>query len=135
MSMASGVCHVDLALVLPVSTPWFRMAPYLNTPTLYMALMVSTSYCETDLLHAYMLPTMSGASIHYAHEGRTFSAQNANSHRLGFSISASYNDLIGGSCTSCQVSQDKSAYWTPALYFQSSSGQFTLVDQVGGMLA
>ncbi|PMD37148.1 hypothetical protein L207DRAFT_71340 [Hyaloscypha variabilis F] len=53
----------------------------------------------------------------------------------GFGIDASYNDLIAGSCTSCQVTQDKSAYWTPALYFQNAAGEFQLVDQVGGMLA
>jgi hypothetical protein len=62
-------------------------------------------------------------------------SDNANASGLGFSITAGYNELIAGSCTSCQVSQDKSAYWTPALYFQSASGEFTLVDQVGGMLA
>ncbi|KAE9364689.1 hypothetical protein N431DRAFT_355117 [Stipitochalara longipes BDJ] len=53
----------------------------------------------------------------------------------GFSIDSSYNDLISGSCTSCQVTQDKSAYWTPALYFVDGGGQYHLVDQVGGMLA
>jgi len=53
----------------------------------------------------------------------------------GFDISASYNSLVDGSCTSCEVAQDKSAYWTPAPYFQSSTGEFTVVQQVGGMLA
>lgn len=54
----------------------------------------------------------------------------------GFSISAGYDALLGGSCTSCEVAQDKSAYWTPALYFKSSTtGEYTLVQQVGGMLA
>jgi hypothetical protein len=60
---------------------------------------------------------------------------NANFYGLGFSETASWESLVGGSCTSCQVTQDKSAYWTPPLYFQSSSGEFTLVEQVGGMLA
>lgn len=54
----------------------------------------------------------------------------------GFSTTAGYDALLAGSCTSCEVEQDKSAYWTPALYFQSSTtGQYTLVEQVGGMLA
>lgn len=54
----------------------------------------------------------------------------------GFSESSGSSDLIAGECTSCQVSQDKSAYWTPALYFQhATTGEYELVQQVGGMLA
>jgi hypothetical protein len=55
---------------------------------------------------------------------------------VGFSETAGWDALVDGSCTTCQVTQDKSAYWTAALYFQSSTtGEFTLVEQVGGMLA
>ncbi|GJC90610.1 hypothetical protein ColLi_13448 [Colletotrichum liriopes] len=54
----------------------------------------------------------------------------------GISPTATFSDLVDADCTSCRVKQDKSAYWHPALYFQdSSTGQFELVDQVGGMLA
>ncbi|KAK6954145.1 hypothetical protein Daesc_004107 [Daldinia eschscholtzii] len=54
----------------------------------------------------------------------------------GFSLSATYDELRQGSCSSCAVKQDKSAYWTPALYFQDSdTKQFEIVPQVGGMLA
>lgn len=54
----------------------------------------------------------------------------------GFSVSSGTPELLAGECTSCQVSEDKSAYWTPALYFQhASTGNFELVQQVGGMLA
>ncbi|KAI0835291.1 hypothetical protein F5Y06DRAFT_137624 [Hypoxylon sp. FL0890] len=54
----------------------------------------------------------------------------------GFSLAATYDDLIGGSCTSCAVKQDKSAYWTPALYFQDAeTKEFDIAPQVGGMLA
>ncbi|RFU30740.1 hypothetical protein B7463_g5614, partial [Scytalidium lignicola] len=53
----------------------------------------------------------------------------------GFGESSAYNDLAAGDCTSCGVTQDKSAYWTPTLHFKSASGEFTLVDQVGGMLS
>jgi hypothetical protein len=53
-----------------------------------------------------------------------------------FSETSTYDDLVAGNCTSCQVSQDLSAYWTPALYFQDAdTGEFTLVEQEGGMLA
>lgn len=54
----------------------------------------------------------------------------------GFNLAATYDDLMGGNCTSCAVTQDKSAYWTPALYFQdASTKEFEIVPQVGGMLA
>ena len=61
--------------------------------------------------------------------------RNADYCGSGFSIDAGFDELTAGSCTSCQVTQDKSAYWTPALYFQDASGKMSLVDQVGGMLA
>jgi len=52
----------------------------------------------------------------------------------GFSQTSLTKDLLAGSCTSCQVSQDKSAYWHPALYFEdASTGQYELVNQVGGL--
>ena len=38
-------------------------------------------------------------------------------------------------CTSCEVVEDQSAYWTPALYWQGDDGTTELVEQVGGMLA
>jgi hypothetical protein len=54
----------------------------------------------------------------------------------GFSETSGYYELMAGDCTSCQVSQDHSAYWTPPLYFQdASTGEYQLVEQVGGMLA
>ncbi|RDW84868.1 hypothetical protein BP6252_02458 [Coleophoma cylindrospora] len=53
-----------------------------------------------------------------------------------FSETSTTADLLTGDCTSCQVSQDKSAYWTPSLYFQNAAtGEFQIVEQVGGMLA
>ncbi|KAF3358795.1 hypothetical protein VDGD_09409 [Verticillium dahliae] len=54
----------------------------------------------------------------------------------GFSMNATYDDLRDGDCTSCRVLQDKSAYWHPSMYFQDTdTGEFELVEQVGGMLA
>ncbi|KAI6093158.1 hypothetical protein F4821DRAFT_76382 [Hypoxylon rubiginosum] len=54
----------------------------------------------------------------------------------GFSESATFDDLAGGSCTSCAVKQDMSAYWTPGVYFQDGdTGEFEIVRQVGGMLS
>ncbi|ROT38938.1 hypothetical protein SODALDRAFT_275518 [Sodiomyces alkalinus F11] len=54
----------------------------------------------------------------------------------GISMHATYDDLRNGQCTSCRVTQDKSAYWHPSMYFQDGeTGEFELVEQVGGMLA
>lgn len=53
----------------------------------------------------------------------------------GFSETATYEDLINADCTSCAVRQDKSVYWTPALYFQHENGSYESVREVGGMLA
>lgn len=38
-------------------------------------------------------------------------------------------------CTTCNVKEDKSAYWTPPLYFQHQDGSVEMVPNVGGMLA
>lgn len=54
----------------------------------------------------------------------------------GFSETATYEELMAGECTSCEVAEDKSAYWHPALYFKdTTTGKFSLVPQIGGMLA
>ncbi|RAL09206.1 DUF1996 domain-containing protein [Aspergillus homomorphus CBS 101889] len=53
----------------------------------------------------------------------------------GFSMSANEASLKQSSCTSCAVTQDKSAYWVPALYFMHQNGDAELVNEVGGMLA
>lgn len=53
----------------------------------------------------------------------------------GFAMSADRSSLLSGDCTSCEVKQDKSAYWTPALYFIDKwTGDAELVDEVGGLL-
>ncbi|OAA71478.1 WSC domain-containing protein [Cordyceps fumosorosea ARSEF 2679] len=64
----------------------------------------------------------------------------AHAHSLhgssGLSASADGAALKAGDCTSCRVTQDKSAYWSPSLYFEDKdTGKFELVTQVGGMLA
>ncbi|KAI0459952.1 hypothetical protein F5B21DRAFT_203547 [Xylaria acuta] len=69
-----------------------------------------------------------------------FSKVSGHAHTIhgssGFGLSANYDDLVNGDCTSCAVKQDKSAYWTPAMYFlNSETGEFSPVPQVGGMLA
>lgn len=65
-----------------------------------------------------------------------FNHQNTQLTITGFTESAGSDELLAGDCTSCAVSEDKSAYWTPPMYFKdASTGEYTLVDQVGGMLS
>ncbi|KAJ5381906.1 uncharacterized protein N7496_004334 [Penicillium cataractarum] len=52
-----------------------------------------------------------------------------------FSMNSNMQTLRESSCTSCAVTQDLSAYWTPALYFMHTNGSAELVEEVGGMLA
>lgn len=53
----------------------------------------------------------------------------------GMGFNADYQSLTSSNCTSCEVTQDHSAYWTPALYFMYTDGTAVMVPQVGGMLA
>ncbi|MBE3048645.1 DUF1996 domain-containing protein [Candidatus Bathyarchaeota archaeon] len=44
--------------------------------------------------------------------------------------------MAAGDCTSCRVTQDKSAYWHPQLYFKDdTTGEYEEVSPLGGMLA
>jgi hypothetical protein len=52
-----------------------------------------------------------------------------------FGMNSNMQTLRESSCTSCAVTQDMSAYWTPALYFMHTNGSAELVEEVGGMLA
>lgn len=52
-----------------------------------------------------------------------------------FGMNSNMQTLRESSCTSCAVTQDLSAYWTPALYFMHTNGSAELVEEVGGMLA
>ncbi|GAA6054850.1 hypothetical protein JCM3770_004105 [Rhodotorula araucariae] len=49
----------------------------------------------------------------------------------GFSLSSTYDDMRKSACTSCRAKADKSAYWTPQLYFAFASS-FESVEQIGG---
>jgi hypothetical protein len=33
-------------------------------------------------------------------------------------MTSGYDELRAGECTGCRVTEDKSGYWTPQLYFQ-----------------
>lgn len=51
-----------------------------------------------------------------------------------FAKKVSQDDLRASPCTSCAVTQDKSAYWIPTLHFMHPNGSAELVEQAGGML-
>ncbi|KAL9098234.1 MAG: hypothetical protein Q9163_006073 [Psora crenata] len=42
-------------------------------------------------------------------------------------LSSTYESLQQADCTSCEIQADKSAYWTPQLYYQHSNGKFEMV--------
>ncbi|KAK7510427.1 hypothetical protein IWZ03DRAFT_77820 [Phyllosticta citriasiana] len=52
-----------------------------------------------------------------------------------FAESVTFDELRASNCTSCQVTQDKSAYWVPSLHFMYPNGTTVIVQQDGGMLA
>ncbi|KAL9624606.1 MAG: hypothetical protein Q9160_001271 [Pyrenula sp. 1 TL-2023] len=52
---------------------------------------------------------------------------------IAFGVSSNYDSLSASSCTSCEVQKDKSAYWTPLLYYQHKDGSFEPVTH-GGMV-
>ncbi|KAL9009588.1 MAG: hypothetical protein Q9173_005394 [Seirophora scorigena] len=46
-----------------------------------------------------------------------------------FTATSTADDLLNSKCQSCDVAQDKSAYWTPPLYFMADDGTMTLVPE------
>ncbi|KAE9988974.1 hypothetical protein EG327_003152 [Venturia inaequalis] len=51
---------------------------------------------------------------------------------VNFGLSTTYEDLRASTCSTCQVPEDKSAYWIPSLHFMHD-GIFEAVPQVGGL--
>lgn len=48
-----------------------------------------------------------------------------------FDPSSTYDTLQNANCTSCEIQADKSAYWTPQLYYQHFDGSFEEVIAPG----
>ncbi|KAK5052482.1 hypothetical protein LTR84_002346 [Exophiala bonariae] len=42
-----------------------------------------------------------------------------------------FNSLLSSTCSSCEVQSDKSAYWTPQLYYAHTNGKFEEVPNYG----
>lgn len=49
----------------------------------------------------------------------------------GFSANMSYADARASKCSSCQIKEDMSNYWTPTLYVHLRNGSFTPVPVIG----
>ncbi|KAF1979791.1 WSC-domain-containing protein, partial [Bimuria novae-zelandiae CBS 107.79] len=49
----------------------------------------------------------------------------------GFNFSMTYEDARSSQCSTCNIKQDLSNYWTPKLYFKAENGSFLDVPIVG----
>jgi hypothetical protein len=49
-------------------------------------------------------------------------------------INATFDSLFQAQCTSCEIQDDKSAYWSPNLYYQFPNGSFVLVPNGGHVI-
>lgn len=49
-----------------------------------------------------------------------------------FAVNSNFANSRASVCSSCAVLSDMSNYWTPTLYFQSSTGTFASVPMFGG---
>ena len=54
------------------------------------------------------------------------------SHLTGLSMTSTVDDLLNSKCTSCEVRQDKSAYWSPQVYFKDDNGKYEMVPETAG---
>lgn len=48
-------------------------------------------------------------------------------------INSTFSSLLSSQCTSCEIAADKSAYWTPLLYYQYPNGSFIDVPHDGAV--
>lgn len=49
----------------------------------------------------------------------------------GFGFTENYRQARESECTSCPITADLSAYWTPKLYYHAENGSFLSVPQAG----
>ena len=82
----------------------------------------------------WRLPCMSSIGLARIDPLMAFDKPGNHVHSLkgGSALSATANgsDLLNSQCTSCGVKEDKSAYWTPALYFVGADGKTEIVPEM-----
>ncbi|KAK3062360.1 hypothetical protein LTS18_004206 [Coniosporium uncinatum] len=49
-------------------------------------------------------------------------------------INSTYDSLVNSECTSCEIQDDRSAYWSPQLYYQYANGSVIEVPHEGSVL-
>ncbi|KAI2613481.1 WSC-domain-containing protein [Hypoxylon fragiforme] len=80
---------------------------------------MSCSLIQTSRLDPIVSPGAVSAHVH-----KVSGASN-------FGLSNTYQDLIDSQCTSCEIQDDKSIYWTPQLYYEHANGSFEEVPNGG----
>ncbi len=58
-------------------------------------------------------------------------ATDSKSGASNINAQSTYESLLQAACSSCEIQDDKSAYWTPLLYYQHSNGLFQEVPNHG----
>ncbi|KAI5365343.1 putative carbohydrate-binding WSC [Septoria linicola] len=48
-------------------------------------------------------------------------------------INSTYESMVNSECTSCEITADKSAYWSPTLYYNYPNGSYLEVPHNGGV--
>lgn len=62
---------------------------------------------------------------------RSFDQTNSISGASNINAQSTYESLLQTPCSSCDIQDDKSAYWTPSLYYQHRNGSFDEVPNQG----
>ncbi|KAI0485076.1 hypothetical protein GGR56DRAFT_681157 [Xylariaceae sp. FL0804] len=93
-----------LAATAPFAAAFFRM---------------SCGIIQTGRLDPVVAPGSVSSHVHKVSGGSAFN------------MTSTYDELQTSGCTSCEVQDDKSAYWTPQLYYQFANGSFTVVPNGG----
>ncbi|KAG6818244.1 hypothetical protein H0H93_006583 [Arthromyces matolae] len=118
---------VALVSSLPANA-WFRVA--CATQPLVSGAIPCNQYIEMST-HCFELervdPIISPKSNPSNHVHTIHGASN-------FAYNSTYETLRASSCTSCLVTQDKSDYWFPKLYFQDPSTKLFEAVPNGGLL-
>ncbi|KAL5608539.1 hypothetical protein FOBRF1_009036 [Fusarium oxysporum] len=83
---------------------------------------MSCSIIQTGRVDPIIAPGTFSAHVH-----KLSGASNIN-------IDSTFDSLQASRCTSCEVQDDKSAYWTPQLFYQHANGSFQMVPNGGTVI-
>ncbi|RGP81502.1 fungistatic metabolite [Fusarium longipes] len=83
---------------------------------------MSCSVIQTGRIDPIIAPGTFSAHVH-----KLSGASNIN-------VDSTFDSLQASRCTSCEVQDDKSAYWTPQLFYQHTNGSFQMVPNGGTVI-